>query len=1148
MGLWTFPCAVWLALGLLLRLRSSCAAVSDVSSTPLYSVYPPLLPAYVAQNDTVMDLELRVYFAAAKPTDTSARALRVTPRRAGVSFSPSSFVFNAARMVHRFSLTPFVSGKLTVEYVATDEAAMNGTWMTATSLLNQTIDVLEPPQAFELSDAKWRGVILQNDSFDQPPTSSDNNNNVYTSPLWSRLMHGYPSSACGSSDGNRALYFTSLGDRFAATSPLNLLGFHGKMHFDHVYGFTTAQSYDSSGDNLISCERVDAGEETVFSFLPPGQDALNRSAWERIYQVPLDVTISTRNFTAYSVLLPTMSMHTAAQFQWEQQNHSSFPLDVATGLTKEAMVAAMNDETGVNGQLGVEEREVWRYRNLFDQWAIDNVRLEARLNVPVFILGQERIPGSTDVLVMSPTSSSWVETLVGNGTHRFPSCSTAGAGDRTAQSVVKLSASGYIHAVACLFVNASLISSYPARSPRVVVQAKAPEISSALDSTAVIDTWTLVLKCTGCTFMRYTQLPPLTVASAESASSESDSPSCSYGVLVESTSYEVNVTVNARVEAVACGRDAVASDVAASGPLLVRPRAPTFVFEYPETTVSGMVNVTIVPSVVTSVGIVYVVGDNAAPPDCSNRSRSGSVTIRVRVSDVVLATACCIDRACDGSDVAVWGPLTVNAIAPEFSTACSRVQPLTMVVELRPVTLNAEVRYQVGTLASLLTCSSGNVYSEPVEVSLTSTTVYAVSCSKGLLVSKQTEIPVLLDSCCAGADAYKYPSCAHVLLLEDDFSASCADSSKWDKVTSQWGGQDVNSGVHASNVACARDSERGKNVLALMAHGDLYPGISPVGHVRSSSDSGALRERTVDDGLLEWALDGAGPTPCTELERCSARRVGAAVSTKLTLNAGVLLVRLRPCGAFGMLTQIWWGQYEENDAFVQREMPFLPLWKAALSQAETSTYVPFALSSPRSLESTGFVDLGMQWDASTGRANLYVDGALVLQQNATGAATNRSVANSTLSIGVWFPNSVAGEPRFPSCAVVVDKVQVLSLEVTGGRWCDLAGHNVDEAPGRSSGHTVRCESDRDCQEWVTRNCFMRIYEATCMAHSDELRVLATAVDGEGRDSPSSASKAAARVLTKFCHFRLQPIERSTFFSTEMTSRDQRSLNWSVEER
>lgn len=1120
--------AAWIVLGALSVACPIGAVVVDGSSTSKYDVYAPSLPAYVAQNDTITDLELRVYVAAAD--SSSGGRVRVAPTCAEAEFSPSSFVYDEEQAVQRFSMKPFVSGRLTVEYLATDESESAAG---STALVTQTIEVLQLPKAFELSDVEWHGVILQNDSFDQPSTS---NSSVYSSPLWSRLMHGYPSSACGSFDGNSALYFTSLGDRYATTAPLDLLGFHGKMHFHHIYGFRSVQSYDSVGDNLISCERVDAEEETVLSFLPPGQDSLNWSAWQQIYQVPLeegDATTSTtmRTFSAHSVLLPIASMHAGAQFRWEQKNHSSFPLEVASGMTKEEILAAMNDDTGVNGRLGIKEQEVWRSRNLFDQWALDNVRLEVRLNVPAFVAQQDGVAGSTEVVVKSPIADSWVEFLVGNGTHKFPSCAVTGAGNRTSQSVVQLTASGYIHAVACLYVNASLISSFPARSPRFTVQARAPQIASMLDDTGGIDRWRLTLGCNGCDFMRYTLLPPPT--SSDGEYSERDSPSCSFGTLIESSTYEVTVTENARLQLIACGRDLAGSEVVESKLFLVRPRAPTFAFEYPETTVSGMINVTIVPSVAASVGLVYSVGDNVVPPDCSEKARSGNVTIRVNVSDIVRAAACCIDRVCDDSEIAVWGPLNVSAVAPVFSMACSRTKPLTMVLEMRPVTTNAAIRYHIGALASPLTCSSGVVYTEPVEVSMASTTVHAVSCFEGLKASKQTEIPVFVDSCCAGLDAYKHPTCARLLLLEDDFSTSCADNSKWDKATSQWGGQDVNGGVHAGNVACSLDSQLGKNVLALSAHGDLFPAVSPVGRLLNSSD-GSLRERTIDDGFLEWALDGASTIPCNQLERCPARRVGAAVSTKLKLNAGILLLRLKPCDAFGTLTQIWWGDYEEKEARTQQEVPFLPLWKAALYQAKTTASVPFALSSPRS---TGFVEIAMQWNASESRANLYVDGALVLRQNASSGAA-RSLLNSTLSIGVWFPNAVAGEPLFQSCAVLVDRVQVFSMEIAGGRWCDF------DKPGPQ--HGVSCESDRDCEHWVTQNCFMPIYEATCAAHNDELGGFTAHEAGEGGGASTAADTVATPPRSKFCHFRLEPSARSTVSATEMTAREQ-NLNWSVEE-
>lgn len=1112
------------------------AAATALSLDDL-EVFAPTLPTHIATNDRIEDLELRVYV----PEGATETSVRVTPTSEAVTFSPASFVFDAVHAVARFRLEALAAGSCTIEYVAV-ETHTNASAV----LVQQTITALAPPTSYELTDPAWHGVVLQNDSFEQPPTAAG----VYrASGFWSHLAHAYPSSACGACDGDRALYFTALGERFAVTTPLNLLGFHGKMHFHHIYGSRSVQTYDRTGDNRVACERVDPGEETVFSYLPHGRDALNRSAWEPLYEVPLSSSGSSSSaFSTHSVLLPTLSMHTAAQFRWQQKNHSSFPIDVASGLTLDAIVAAANDNTSVNGELGRSEQEVWRYRNLFDQWALDAVELEVRLNVPLFtIVASDSIRGNTDVIVQSPIEHSWVEVLVGDGTHEFPSCSaTATTTPRAQSSTAHLTVSSYVHAVACLQVNKSLISSFPTRSARVLVQARAPRLTSILDTTASIDTWRVTLACDGCSFMRYTlRMQTSSLDDDDAGASNADereSPSCLYGTLVSAATQVVSVTSNARLQAVACGPDLVMSDIASSEAYVVRPRTPTFAFPYPETTVTGLINVTIVPSDATSVGIAYAIGDNAVLPDCSEIRASssaavaGNQTVQVQVSDVVRAVACCMDRVCDDSDFGVWGPLSVRAVAPVSTMACSRVKPLTMVVTIESVTAGASVRYRVGNdlAASPLTCATGIAYTEPVQVSSVSTTVFAISCRDGLQMSLQVAIPVTLDHCCAGIDAYLYPSCAHVLLLADDF-ATCLDATKWSALTSQWGGTDVNGGVHASNAKCVRDASLDKNVLALHAQGDLYAGTEPVGHARNSAD-GALRERTVDDAFIEWALDGASTVPCNQLERCAARRVGAAVSTKLELNAGVMVLRLKPCDAFGTLTQIWWGEYEANDALAQQLVPFLPLWKAALAQAKTTPDVPFVLSSPRTNDA--FVDVAMQWNASDGRANVYVDGVLVLQQRSSSSAA-ASLTNRALSIGVWFPNAVAGAPLFPSCEVRVSDVQVFKMEVTGGRWCDILDHN-DDSSDDAQQHRVACADDSECAHYVTLHCFMRVYEASCVAHHDELR------DFRSSDDIRNDNDETATETRKFCHFRLAPTAHSRVSVTEMTTRTQ-ELHWRTEE-
>ncbi|KAF1319608.1 hypothetical protein FI667_g13001, partial [Globisporangium splendens] len=265
----------------------------------------------------------------------------------------------------------------------------------------------------------------------------------------------------------------------------------------------------------------------------------------------------------------------------------------------------------------------------------------------------------------------------------------------------------------------------------------------------------------------------------------------------------------------------------------------------------------------------------------------------------------------------------------------------------------------------------------------------------------------------------------------------------------------------------------------------------------------------------------------------------------LQVDAGVLVLRLKPCEAFGTLTQVWWGDYEENDAATQQEIPFLSLWKVALYQTKTTPDVPFALSSPSSVSEDGnpkqgYMDIGMQRNASDGRANLYVNGLLVHQQKRDDTSSSWAVGvNSSISIGVWFPNAVAGEPLFQSCAVLVDKVQIFSTEVSGGRWCDL--EILNNTTGDSA---IRCAQDADCEQWVTRNCFMDIYEAVCTTHRDELSN-AEHINDDSIENNDDADDVTSDP-TRFCQFRLQPRAHTSVSSSDMTKRDQ-TLHWSDEE-
>lgn len=1050
-------------------------------------LFPAMLQDHIALSDTVTHLEYRLYL----PTNFSDR-VRVTPVCEGLSFSPEYFDFDADLAVQTgITVQATQTGNWSLEYVATYIGSGS-----SQLLLSQQLEVLEPPMAYSVGDTGWYGIVLQNDSFDRDDEMNS------PSRLWSSQSHGYPSSACGSVDGGKALYFTALGDRFALTSSMNLLGFGGVMHFFHAYGFGTVQQYDQAGNNLISCERSEAGEEVVFDYLPSGRDAANESSWLQLYEVSiLNTTTDHADFRSFSINLPADAMHTNAQFRWRQKSHSSFPIDVAANLTVADIVAAENDNTSTRGGLGVRERELWFYRNLFDQWALDNVTLEARLDPPSFTMPSNAGVALTEVTITSEAPGSWVRYLYGDGTHTFPTCKVESA--KQQELVVDFTEGGYLHAVSCLVLNDSLITSFPVRSSRIEVISSSPRISSVLDSSASIDVWNVKIECDHCEFMRYSLIDSGAMSTAM------QSPSCSYGTLMNRTSGEIAVTFNAIVEVIACGKRLLPSELVTSEELIVHPRPPTFSFDTPETTVSGLMQLTIRPPPGGDFGVEFILGQNSLPrcPSINATSlNSSDVVITVKVFDVVQAVSCCLHSTCDSSQVATWGPMNVRAEAPTVSMACSPVDPLTMVIKLEPVTIGAAIRYRIGPAATPLTCSSGNTYSEAIRVVINSTSVFAVSCLDGLVMSRQIEIPVVVDGCCSGRNAYQYAVCQHVLLMQDDFS-DCLNSNKWSKITSQWGGSDVNGGVHADNVQCSIDNAQSAAV-GLEAHGDLYTGVLPVGVFRSTA-SDTMRERTVDDMFLEWALDGVSPTACDILERCPSRRVGAAISTKLTLNAGVFVVRLMPCRAFGTSTQVWWGSYEERTDNGTDEVPFLPMWKSALYQSKSTPTMPLILSSESAnTDLSDFVEVVLQWNATEGRANLYFDGKLVEKQQ---FQDGRSSLAKSLSIGVWFPNAVAGPPLFSTCRVLVDAVQIFDLEVAGGRWCDYEAVQNDAIP---------CTSHIYCQDWVRSNCFMDIYEAVCI--------------------PSTS------LAQRFCQFRLYPLAQSGVSVTDMTARTL-ELEWETDE-
>ncbi|GLE06484.1 hypothetical protein PINS_up015731 [Pythium insidiosum] len=1179
--------------------------VQDGASFDLRLV-PPYVPSKIAVNETVSALELRVDCVFDDPTVSppfTTLVVRVTPASATVVIEPRTIVFALSsdsqwKGVQHVALWAVNDqSPALIEYRATIET--NSGESSTAQFASQSIAVLPEPVVFSVRDPQWTGDLLWSDSFEASPPSQQQN----ISPLWGVIEHGFPSSSCGAADGTTALYFTSLGDRVATTAALFLDGFHGRLLFHHVYGFERTQKYDSTGDNRVACDTVEPGEEVVLLYLPADQDFKNASAvWPVLSELPLPRTEAARGqFREYVVPLPTDALHAAARLRWRQKQHSSFPLnDALVGQTAppllpmDELTRLENLNTSINGAMAPEETNFWRYRNLFDQWALDNVRLELRLNSPLFdlvdvaangsvtVVGFESRPvslGFANLRVSSPVRNTWVVYTLGDGTQRYPSCDdTVAPPPGNAMPIVRLNTTGYVHAVVCLRLGDRTVSSYATRSPRVIIQAAAPVLTATRDAATAVDTWTIRIECARCEFMRY------------AIDRDNPRPSCVYGEWVNGTSGAVVVRQNSKLAAIACDSRLLPSAVTTSSVLNVVPRQPTFDVTYEPATINNQFNVTIqapTPPVNAAswpaLHLAYiVVSDDASSdvPSCATSDINDvQVTVTVRASDVVKAVTCCVDEAtCLASTVATSGPIVdVKAMTPLLSSVCSRSTPLGAVVTLAPVTQGAWIEYTVREstqnaadvpLPNCLTTPQPTAqrYTEPFTVrpsvssrqspSPPAMVVTAVSCLAGLRPSDPVVAAVPVSSCCAGLDAYSFPTCRHVLLLHDDFS-QCLEPSKWTAITAQWADDAQQSGVHRDNVRCTDDTSRRKRVLTLTAQGDLYNQSTPTTLPDVGQAPVAMNEPSFLDG---WALPGVSSLACNAVDgRCQARRIGAAVQTAaLALDAGVAVLRVRPCDAFGTLTQLWWGPANPVAASLtlRSGVPYLPLWKAGMYQAKT-TVTPtttswLGVSSPSTRASDGFVELAMQWNASLGRSNLFVDGRLVhVEQRST---AGDGVTKAPLSLGVWFPNAVAGEPLFATCRVDVDEVSVFSAEITGDRWCDdvLEAAAYEEDAAEDDSVLVPCVDDADCENWVTLRCLMSVYEATCVIRRPREDASFTAQDSETADdsvSPTTEDDAAVGDADgveldttsvseprRVCRFRLAPTTREEYATTEMTRR------------
>ncbi|RQM28846.1 hypothetical protein B5M09_003408 [Aphanomyces astaci] len=303
--------------------------------------------------------------------------------------------------------------------------------------------------------------------------------------IWTAIEHGFASDTCGKvgSTGN-ALYFTHLGNRMASTTPFDLRGIDAQLSFAYIYGHLPNESYDGYGNNTLSCEQVQPGAEVSVEI---SRD--NGTTWQRLVTIPL----------------------------------SSPPSD------------------------NIGTRYQWQYRNLFDQWAIDNVLLTARVQPPK-LLATTATSGRDALTVQVITSSSngVVLTTVGDGSHAFPVCPSNASTAVASNATVTLRTTGFIHAVTCWRGS----QSYGYRSPRLYIQSPPPtfQITTTVNQTYVINV----------------TMPRPNMQLWFTFGTGNDMPSCTFGSYLNVTSgvtATMDVGSNGVLRALACGRGLVGSEI-----------------------------------------------------------------------------------------------------------------------------------------------------------------------------------------------------------------------------------------------------------------------------------------------------------------------------------------------------------------------------------------------------------------------------------------------------------------------------------------------------------------------------------------------------------------------------------------------------------
>ncbi|OQR93280.1 hypothetical protein THRCLA_08481, partial [Thraustotheca clavata] len=990
----------------------------------------PIIPPVLVQGETLFNLTIatRSQLAIKLNVVTNANSNAIFTMVPSIIDCTTNFQQNLSLQVQSASAS---IGNYTLQFITAD---------TDITLYSTNVLVVPWPTSFPVTSSQWSGMPIFNETFRTLPFGTVPN---ASNSIWQSIKHGFVSNTCTKASGN-ALYFTHLYERTAQTVLLDLKGYDLLLSFTYIYGYLPNQTYDNIGNNTLSCVQVQPSSQFNIEYL-----VNNATPWQIALQVPIPVAPSAQ-LQNIVLPLPPSASSIASAFRWIQPNQTSGRVGSIRGT-----------------------RYQWQYRNLFDQWAIDNVLLTGRVQAPVAITSAlfPALNAMTVQLVANATRAN-ILVSIGDGSHPFPQCNFTHLANITSfnNSInVSITATSIIHAVTCVYPNQQ---SFGYRSPRYWIQSPPPTIISTKANDS------LGYYTVNVTMPRPTMVLRFTFGNGN------DTPSCTYGNLIKlssnSTMTSLVIKSNGILQALACQDGLLGSNIVQPPQYIVQPSPPSFNWTNPSNvTTTPLFNVTVLVTSNDSSLVIATaqVQDTTSFPQCNNLSSgivipNATYSMQLQPNQMIRAVSCCISSYCNDSNIVSYGPINITAAIPTISTTCSTTAMVTSLVTLVPGTTTGFVKYAINSNA--VDCNSlGLTYpGTPISVSKPSNgaavVVTAITCVPGLQPSAPLIASIPLQDCCA--NAISFPSsdpsldCSQMLLFRDVFT-SC-NLSAWTATTTQFGGKTSNGGVNIANVQCTFDSTLNQSVLALVANGDNYSCSVPTGVVMASD--GSLLPRNPTDLFSNWALPNSPPIfPCNPREStCAAHRVGASISTLSQWNAAIVSFSIKSCREFGTMSDIWLQNITQLitdvNAMSTSYIAYMDLWKANLNQIRSPPPFPDVVYS-NSITDPLYHRIVIQWNSTEGRANLYRDGQLIAKTRYLPPTTNIAA----LTFNVWFPNAWAGIPLFNSCTTNIANVQVVKLQAAAGRWCEWE-NNI-----------VPCSSDSDCNLWVKMNCLMPLAVSIC---------------------------------------------------------------------